>query len=52
MKKLASLMLGLTLILGTTAFAQDAPKADEKKAEKKKGAKKGKKAEKKAEEKK
>lgn len=40
MKKLMSLMLGLSLIVGAaTMFAQDAPK-DEKKAGKKKGGKK------------
>ena len=44
MKKLMTLMLGLTLALGTVAvsFAQDAPKKEEtKKAPKKKGGKKG-----------
>ena len=40
MKKLMTLMLGLSLIVGTTAlFGQEAPK-DEKKAGKKKGGKK------------
>ncbi len=40
MKKLMSLMLGLSLIVGTTAmFAQDKP-SDEKKSSKKKGGKK------------
>jgi hypothetical protein len=44
MKKLMTLMLGMTLAFGTVAvtFAQDAPKKEEgKKAPKKKGGKKG-----------
>jgi hypothetical protein len=42
MKKLMTLMLGLTLVFGTVAvtFAQDAPKKEEKKEGKKKGGKK------------
>ena len=41
MKKLMSLMLGLSLIVGTTAlFGQDPSKDDTKKTEKKKGKKK------------
>ena len=43
MKKLMTLMLGLTLALGTVAvsFAQDAPKKEETKKKKKGGGKKG-----------
>ncbi len=42
MKKLMTLMLGLTFVLSTVAvsFAQDAPKKEEKKKGKKKGSKK------------
>lgn len=42
MKKLMTLMLGLTLAFGTVAvtFAQDAPKKEEGKEKKKKGKKK------------
>ena len=41
MKKLMSLMLGLSLIVGTTAlFGQEPSKDDTKKTEKKKGKKK------------
>jgi hypothetical protein len=42
MKKLMTLMLGLSLAFTTVAvtFAQDAPKKEEKKASKKKGKKK------------
>lgn len=42
MKKLMTLMLGLSLAFGTVAvtFAQDAPKKEEKKGSKKKGGKK------------
>ncbi len=47
MKKLMSLMLGLSIALGSVAmFAQDAPKDDSKKMEKKKGTKKPKKSKK------
>ena len=41
MKKLMSLMIGAGLVLGTAAFAQDAPKKDDTKKEGKKGGKKG-----------
>jgi len=42
MKKLMTLMLGLTFVCSTVAvsFAQDTPKKEEKKAGKKKGGKK------------
>jgi hypothetical protein len=42
MKKFASLLLTLSLVMGvaTVTFAQDAPKKEEKKEEKKKGKKK------------
>jgi len=42
MKKIMSLMLGLSLILGTASFAfgQDAPKTDKKEGKKKGGKKK------------
>jgi hypothetical protein len=43
MKKLASLVLGLSLVLGTTAFAED-KKADTTTAPKEKKAKKSKKS--------
>jgi hypothetical protein len=41
MKKLMSLMIGAGLVLGSVAFAQDAPKKDDTKKEGKKGGKKG-----------
>ena len=52
MKKLTSLMIGLGLVLGSVAFAQDAPKKDETKKEGKKGGKKGGKKDEKKEDKK
>jgi Ni/Co efflux regulator RcnB len=42
MKKIVSMLIGLSLVLGTCAFAQDAPKKDDTKKEKK-GKKGGKK---------
>lgn len=44
MKKLMSLMLGLSLVLGASAFAQDAPKEDTTKTKKAKRTKRSKKA--------
>jgi len=41
MKKIMSLMLGLTLVLGTVAFAADGDKKDDTKKMNKKGKKKG-----------
>ena len=41
MKKIMSLMLGLSLILGTAVFAADEKKDDTKKMNKKGGKKKG-----------
>ncbi len=40
MKKLMTLMLGLSFLAGTVAFAQEAPKEPTKKEGKKKGGKK------------
>jgi hypothetical protein len=44
MKKLMTILLGLSFALGTVAFAQDPPKKDEPKKEKKGKGKKSKKA--------
>jgi hypothetical protein len=42
MKKILSLMLGMTFVFGTLAFAQDAPKDSTTKTTKKKKSKKSK----------